>query len=101
MRYWEIIGSRKITGDIYHFYSRDINWQLIFWESTSYDNGGKTFINDVSQYNGANGFRPSFSVSRARTLWKDRLILKYEHTGTTPHSLPTNSVFSLRTSIPF
>jgi hypothetical protein len=83
------------------FYSHNIGKLWYAGIGASYDNGGKTYINDVSQFNGANGFRPSISISRGRTIWKYRLILKYELTATTPHSLPTNSVFSLRTSIPF
>jgi hypothetical protein len=83
------------------FYSHDIGKRWYAGIGASYDNGGKSYINGISQYNAANGFRPSFSISRARTLWKYRLIVKYELTGTTPHSLPTNSVLSLRTSIPF
>jgi hypothetical protein len=83
------------------FYSHDIGKRWYAGVGASYDNGGNTYVNGISQDNAANGFRPSFSISRARTIWKYRLILKYELTGTTPHSLPTNSVFSLRTSIPF
>jgi hypothetical protein len=85
------------------FYSHDIGKRRRWYAGigASYDNGGETYINSAPQHNAANGFRPSLSISRGRTIWKYRLILKYELTGTTPHSLPTNSVLSLRTSIPF
>jgi hypothetical protein len=66
---------------------------------TSYDNGGKTYINSVSQYNAAKAFDPASPFGRARTLWKYRLAFKDELTGTTPNSLPTNSALLFRTSI--
>ena len=83
------------------FYSHDIGKRWYAGIGASYDNGGDTEINGTSQHNAANGFRPSLSISRARTLWKYRLTFRYELTGTTPTASPTNSVLSLRTSIPF
>jgi hypothetical protein len=93
--------SQNPLGILSAFYSHDIGKRWFAGIGASYDNGGKTYINSVSQYNAANGFRPSFTISRARTLWKYRLTFKYELTGTTPHSSPTNSALSLRTAIPF
>jgi hypothetical protein len=93
--------SQNPLGIVSAFYSHNIGKRWWAGGGTSYDNGGDTFINGVSQHNAANGFRPSFSISRARTLWKYRLTFRYELTGTTPNSLPTNSVLSLRTGIPF
>jgi hypothetical protein len=66
----------------------------------SYDNGGETYINNVSQHNAANGFRPGVTFSRARTVWKYRLTLRYELTGTTPRAAPTNSLVQIRLSGP-
>jgi Putative MetA-pathway of phenol degradation len=82
------------------FYSHNIGKRWYAGIGASYDNGGDTYINGISQHNAANGFRPSFSISRARTIWKYRLTFRYELTGTTPNASPTNSVLSLRTAIP-
>jgi hypothetical protein len=82
------------------FYSHNIGKRWYAGIGASYDNGGGTYINGISQRDAANGFRPTFSISRARTLWKYRLTFKYELTGTRPNASPTNSVLSLRTAIP-
>jgi hypothetical protein len=82
------------------FYSHNIGKRWYAGIGATYHNGGETNINGISQHNAANGFQPSISISRARTIWKYPLTLKYELTGTTPTALPTNSVWSLRTSIP-
>jgi hypothetical protein len=82
------------------FYSHNIGKRWYAGIGATYHNGGETYINGISQNNAANGFQPSISISRARTIWKYRLTLKYELTGTTPTASPTNSVWSLRTSIP-
>ena len=92
--------SQNPLGILSAFYSHNIGKRWFSGIGASYDNGGQTYINSISQHNAANGFRPSFTISRARTIWKYRLILKYELTGTTPMALPTNSVLSLRTAIP-
>jgi Putative MetA-pathway of phenol degradation len=92
--------SQNPLGIFSAFYSHNIGKRWWAGIGSSYDNGGKTYINSISQYNAANGFRPSFTISRARTIWKYRLTLKYELTGTTPNASPTNSVLSLRTAIP-
>ena len=92
--------SQNPLGTFSAFYSHNIGKRWFAGTGASYDNGGKTYINSISQRNAANGFRPSFLISRARTIWKYPLTLKYELTATTPHSSPTNSVLSLRTAIP-
>jgi hypothetical protein len=92
--------SQNPLGIFSTFYSHNIGKRWYAGIGTSYDNGGDTYINGISQHNAANGFRPSFSISRARTIWKYRLTFRYELTGTTPTASPTNSVLSLRTSIP-
>jgi hypothetical protein len=92
--------SQNPLGILSAFYSHNIGKRWFAGIGASYDNGGDTYINGISQHNAANGFRPSISISRARTIWKYRLILKYELTGTTPTASPTNSVLSLRTAIP-
>ena len=92
--------SQNPLGIFSAFYSHNIGKRWFAGIGTSYDNGGDTYINGISQHNAANGFRPGFTISRARTLWKYRLTLKYELTGTTPNASPTNSVLSLRTAIP-
>ena len=92
--------SQNPLGVFSTFYSHNIGTRWYAGIGASYDNGGDTYINGISQHTAANGFRPSISISRARTIWKYRLTFRYELTGTTPNSLPTNSVFSLRTAIP-
>jgi Putative MetA-pathway of phenol degradation len=92
--------SQNPLGIFSAFYSHNIGKRWWAGIGASYDNGGETYINSISQHNAANGFRPSVSISRARTIWKYRLTLKYELTATTPNASPTNSVLSLRTAIP-
>jgi hypothetical protein len=82
------------------FYSHDIGKRMYVGVGLSYDNGGETYINNVPQRNAANGFRPGVTLSRARTIWKYRLTLRYELTGTTPRAAPTNSLLSIRLSGP-
>jgi hypothetical protein len=98
-------GNSKLAqnplGILSAFYSHNVGKRWYAGVGASYDNGGDTYINGVSQHNAASGFRPSLSISRARTIWKYRLTFRYELTGTTPTASPTNSVLSLRTAIPF
>lgn len=82
------------------FYSHNIGKRMFAGIGVSYDNGGETYINNIPQRNAANGFRPGVSLSRARTIWKYRLTLRYELTGTTPKAAPTNSLVSIRLSGP-
>ena len=82
------------------FYSHNIGMRWYAGIGVSYDNGGETYINNIPQRNAANGFRPGVSLSRARTIWKYRLTLRYELTGTTPRAAPTNSLLSIRLSGP-
>ena len=92
--------SQNPLGVFSTFYSHNIGTRWYAGIGASYDNGGDTYINGISQHTAANGFRPSISISRARTIWKYRLTFRYELTGTRPDSLPTNWVLSLRTGIP-
>ena len=92
--------SQNPLGIFSAFYSHNIGKRWYAGMGANYDNGGDTYINGISQHNAANGFRPSISISRARTIWKYRLTFRYELTGTTPTAAPTNSVLSLRTGIP-
>jgi hypothetical protein len=78
------------------FYSHNIGKRMYVGIGVSYDNGDETYINNIPPRNSANGFRPGFSISRARTIWKYRLSLKYELTATTPRAAPTNSVLVIR-----
>ena len=97
-------GDNQLTqnplGTLSAFYSHNLGKRWWAGIGASYDNGGETYFNSVAQHNDANGFRPSVTISRARTIWKYRVTLKYELTGTTPHSSPTNSVLLLRLSGP-
>jgi Putative MetA-pathway of phenol degradation len=97
-------GNNQLTqnplGTLSAFYSHNLGKRWWAGIGASYDNGGETYINSIAQQNDANGFRPSVTISRARTIWKYRVTLKYELTGTTPHSAPTNSVLLLRLSGP-
>jgi hypothetical protein len=70
------------------FYSHNISKRWCAGIGGSYDYGGETYINSIPQNDGANGFRPCFTISRARTIWKYRLTLKYELTATTPRAAP-------------
>ena len=100
----EFQGNNQLTqnplGTLSAFYSHNLGKRWWAGIGASYDNGGETYIDSVAQHNDANGFRPSVTISRARTIWKYRVTLKYELTGTTPHSAPTNSVLLLRLSGP-
>jgi len=93
--------SQNPLGIFSAFYSHNIGKRWYAGIGASYDNGGNTYINGISQHDAANGFRPSVSISRARTIWKYRLTFRYELTGTRPTASPTNSALSLRTGIPF
>ena len=97
-------GNSQLTqdpmGTLSAFYSHNLGKRWWVGVGASYDNGGESYVDGVSQENAANGFRPSVTISRARTIWKYRVTLKYELTGTTPHSAPTNSVLLLRLSGP-
>jgi hypothetical protein len=92
--------SQNPLGIFSAFYSHNIGKRWYAGVGASYDNGGDTYINGISQHDAANGFRPSISISRARTIWKYRLTFRYELTGTRPDASPTNSALSLRTAIP-
>ena len=79
-------------------------WQGVYREFESgsckagvyYDNGGQTSVNNVSQNNAINGFRPGVSISRV--MWKYRFTLRLERNRTTPNSTGTNAVLSIRIS---
>jgi hypothetical protein len=92
--------SQNALATFSAFYSHNIGTRMFVGFGVSYDNGGETYINNVSQHNAANGFRPGVTFSRARTIWKYRLTLRYELTGTTPGAAPTNSLFQIRLSGP-
>ena len=92
--------SQNPLGILSAFYSHNIGMRWFAGIGARYDNGGNTYINNISQTNAANGFQPSFTISRARTIWKYGLTLKYELTATKPNASPTNSVLSIRTAIP-
>jgi hypothetical protein len=100
----EFLGNNQLSqnplGTFSAFYSHNIGKRMFVGIGASYDNGGETFINHISQHNAANGFRPGVSFSRARTIWKYRLTLRYELTGTTPNSAPTNSLFQINLAGP-
>jgi len=74
------------------FYSHNIGKRMWAGIGVSYDYGGETYINNIPQRNAASGFRPGVSLSRARTIWKYRLTLRYALTATTPRAAPTNSL---------
>ena len=92
--------SQNPLGTFSAFYSHNIGKRMFAGVGVSYDNGGETFVNHISQHNSANGFRPGVTFSRARTIWKYRLTLRYELTGTTPRAAPTNSLFQINLSGP-
>jgi hypothetical protein len=92
--------SQNALATFSAFYSHNIGTRMFVGFGVSYDNGGETYIDNASQHNAANGFRPGVTFSRARTLWRYRLTLRYELTGTTPRAAPTNSLFQIRLSGP-
>jgi hypothetical protein len=92
--------SQNPVATLSAFYSHNLGKRMFAGIGASYDNGGGTFVNHISQHNSANGFRPGVTLSRARTIWKYRLTLRYELTGTTPRAAPTNSLLQIRLSGP-
>jgi hypothetical protein len=100
----EFQGNNKLSQDslvtLSGFYSHNIGTRMFWGIGVSYDYGGETYVDNVPQHNAASGFRPSFTFSRARTIWKYRLTLRYELTATTPRAAPTNSAFLIRLSGP-
>jgi hypothetical protein len=79
-------------------YSHNIGKRMFVAVGLHYDNGGQSYVNNVPQYDYANGFRPALAVSRG--FGKFRVTLRYENTASKPHDVPSNSLFSLRLSGP-
>jgi hypothetical protein len=70
------------------------------WASVGlhYDNGGRSFINQIPHQDYANGFRPGLAVSRR--FRKFSVIFRYENTASKPNAAPTNGLLPLRISGP-
>jgi hypothetical protein len=92
--------SQRPLGILSAHYSHNLGKRMWVGIGANYDYGGETFINGDSQHNTANGFRPGVSLSRARTIGKFALTLRYELTATTPRAAPTNGLLSIRLSGP-
>jgi hypothetical protein len=92
--------SQHPLGIFSAHYSHNLGKRMWVGIGANYDYGGETFVNGISQHNTANGFRPGVTISRARTIGKFALTLRYELTATTPRAVPTNGLLSIRLSGP-
>lgn len=88
--------SQKPIGIFTAQYSHNIGRRMWASFGGSYDTGGETSVNNLSQDNAANGFRPSVAFSSL--IWKVRLTVRYELTASTPNAAPTNGLLSIRLS---
>ena len=87
--------SQKPLGTLSVFYSHNLG--NLWWAGigVSYNRGGDTSVNHISQHNAADGFQPSVTFSRADTIWKYRLTVRYALTGDTPTGAPANNLFQI------
>jgi hypothetical protein len=79
-------------------YSHNIGKRTWASIGVHYDNGGKAYINHISQHDYANGFRPGLAISRG--FGKFRVTLRYENTASKPNAAPTNGLLSLNVAGP-
>jgi hypothetical protein len=87
--------SQTPLGTTSVFYSRNFGSRWFAGIGGTYNNGGTTSVNNISQHNSSKDFQPSVTISRARTIWKYRVTLRYVLTGNTPAGAPKNNLFQL------
>lgn len=96
------LGNNVLTqnplGVLTVHYSHNIGKQMWVAIGVHYDNGGRSFVNDIPQNDYANGFRPALAVSRR--FGKFGVVLRYENTASQPNAAPTNALLSIRLSMP-
>ena len=92
--------SQKPQGNFSTFYSHNVGKRMWAGIGGTYYDGGETSINRISQRNASNGFQPSVTFYRARTIWKYGLTVRYVLTGNTPAGAPTNNLFQIVLSGP-
>ena len=90
--------SQNPLGVLTAHYSHNIGKQMWASIGVHYDNGGRSFVNQVPQNDYANGFRPGISV--ARRVRKFVVVLHYESTGSRANAAPTSGLLSLRIAGP-
>jgi len=78
--------SQKPLGVLTAHYSHNIGKRMWAAIGVHYDNGGKSYVNHISQHDYANGFRPAVSISRP--FGKIRVALRYENTASMPNAAP-------------
>lgn len=95
-------GNNVLTqsplGVLTAHYSHKIGKRMWAGIGVHYDNGGKSYVNHISQHDYANGFRPALIVGRR--FGKFSVGFRYENTASKPNAAPTNGLLSLRFSGP-
>jgi Putative MetA-pathway of phenol degradation len=87
--------SQHPLGTLTAHYSHNIGSPKTWFSvGVYYDNGGESFINNVPQHNGANGFRPSVGISRA--FGKFRLNLRLDGASSKPADVSSNYTLAFR-----
>ena len=90
--------SQSPLGVLTAYYSYNIGKKMWAGIGVHYDNGGKTYVNHISQHDYGNGFRPGLIVNRR--FGKFGIGLRYENTASKPDAAPTNSLFQINLSGP-
>jgi hypothetical protein len=90
--------SQNPLGVLTAHYSHNIGKRMWASIGVHYDNGGRSFVNQVPQNDYANGFRPGLAISRR--FRKFSVTLRYENTASKPDAAPTNGLLSFRIAGP-
>jgi Putative MetA-pathway of phenol degradation len=90
--------SQHPLGTLTAHYSHNIGEKMWFSVGVYYDQGGETFINNVPQHDGADGFRPSVGLSRR--FGKYRIGLRLDNTASKPSDVSSNRTWDLKISGP-
>ncbi len=92
------LGSNQLTQNplmvLTAHYSHNIGKRMWAAIGLHYDNGGRSFVNNIPQDDYANGFRPALAIGGR--IGKIGVTLRYENTASKPNAAPTNSLVSLR-----
>jgi hypothetical protein len=90
--------SQDPLGVLTAHYSHNIGKKMFAAIGVHYDNGGKSYVNHISQHDYANGFRPALAVGRR--FGKIAVVFRYENTASKPNAAPTSGLLSLRVAGP-